>query len=452
MAVSLSRLMAHLSRPRLALAGLSHTPALSHQLTARTLASRTTTIKQYTDVHTESKENQQDKFKTLAKKKKKTRITPQPLNLNIVLDTMVAHIDSKDIKVNTLAVEADDVIPTPGSLHNIGRHTSRKSELPVEIITGKYNSEEDGIILNNWKELLKATGFVSREKEVLALLFDNTDKADDIKDRKKKIGCWLAQSLLKTRLPSEVFHRAKILLCSVKGRYSEQEKQMIVDFVTEHGRKFTELSRIINRSPSNLQIIYDNFLKHTDKKLSGKFSLEESQEVMKQVYAAYPNILTGTGMLSAGPKSEVFIKLGSKLNRIPHNVYGHWKNVIEHVLTRHRAGTLDVDYKDRIIHYMVSNGLKYGQDVNWGEVAKLSQFRGSTGYFLKAEYSRLVVCAMNCHQDMNSKDIPLNLVLDWYNSKQYQIKRKDFVKKMENIIAFWNALENSKAMQTSKVR
>ena len=31
-------------------------------------------------------------------------------------------------------------------------------------------------------------------------------------------------------------------------------------------------------------------------------------------------------------------------------------------------GTLDVDYKERIINYMVDNGLKFKLDVDWNEV------------------------------------------------------------------------------------
>ena len=41
----------------------------------------------------------------------------------------------------------------------------------------------------NWKDLLKGTRYSSQEEEVKAILFDNTDKADDIKANKKVIGC-----------------------------------------------------------------------------------------------------------------------------------------------------------------------------------------------------------------------------------------------------------------------
>merc|ERR1712025_254386 len=113
----------------------------------------------------------------------------------------------------------------------------------------------------------------------------------------------------------------------------------------------------MGRSPQNLLSYYDSYLAHGDKKQSGYFSLDESNEVMRQVFTACPNVLTDGE--DGGRESEVFTELGKKLNRGPNHVYTHWKIVIEPVLTRHKVGTLDVDYKDRIVRYMVSNGLQY---------------------------------------------------------------------------------------------
>merc|ERR1739844_453739 len=68
--------------------------------------------------------------------------------------------------------------------------------------------------------------------------------------------------------------------------------------------------------------------------------------------------------------------IGAKLNRKPLNVYKRWVNVIQPVLTRHIAGVLDVDFKPILIDYMVENGLKFAQDVDWKALTKLPEFRG----------------------------------------------------------------------------
>ena len=76
-----------------------------------------------------------------------------------------------------------------------------------------------------------------------------------------------------------------------------------------------------------------------------------------------------------------------------------------------------MDHKDRIVRYMVSNGLKYAWDVNWGEVANLPQF-------LEGEYHGLVVSTQqNRHKNMIYRDISSDLVLDWHENKKYTGKK-----------------------------
>merc|ERR1712096_294086 len=137
--------------------------------------------------------------------------------------------------------------------------------------------------------------------------------------------------------------------------------------------------------------------------------------------------------------------LGTKLDRKPFTVYIHGKAVIEHVLTRHQAGTLDVDHKDRIVDFMVSNGLKYVPDLSWGEVAKLPQFRGTTGFFLAQEYQTMVTNTQRTrHRDMSHKEISfdLGLVLDCQANKKYQCKRKTKIEREAAFIQFWTRLSS----------
>ena len=61
------------------------------------------------------------------------------------------------------------------------------------------------------------------------------------------------------------------------------------------------------------------YLSHGDKKQSGEFSLDESEEVMRQVFDACPSVLNGGEV--GGPESEVFTALGTKLDRTPQYVY-----------------------------------------------------------------------------------------------------------------------------------
>ena len=101
-----------------------------------------------------------------------------------------------------------------------------------------------------------------------------------------------------------------------------------------------------------------------------------------------------------------------------------------------------MDHKDRIVRYMVSNGFKYKWDVNWGEVANLPQFRGTTGVFLEREYDSMVVGAKRKYPDMKNKDISSNLVLDWHKNKKYQGKAKKKIEKENAFIELLTVLNN----------
>ena len=91
---------------------------------------------------------------------------------------------------------------------------------------------------------------------------------------------------------------------------------------------------------------------------------------------------------------------------------------------------------------MVSNGLKYPQDVNWGEVANLPEFRGTTGAFLQLEYRVLSNITQKHYPKMKMKDISSGLVLDWHKNKKYQGKTKNKIEKEDAFIEFWTRLSS----------
>ena len=80
-----------------------------------------------------------------------------------MLRRLVGHINSINFEINTFAAEMDKVFPMRSNLQDIPRHyfvpgdnakPQKKPKLPDIIKTGRYNSEEDRIILQNWKDLM----------------------------------------------------------------------------------------------------------------------------------------------------------------------------------------------------------------------------------------------------------------------------------------------------------
>merc|ERR1740137_376713 len=78
--------------------------------------------------------------------------------------------------------------------------------------------------------------------------------------------------------------------------------------------------------------------------------------------------------------------IGGKLERDYVSVKEHWNYVLKPMLLRHHAGTAHVDIREALINYLVENNMKYAQDVDWKEVAKLPEFVGTTPSYLQMTY------------------------------------------------------------------
>ena len=91
-------------------------------------------------------------------------------------------------------------------------------------------------------------------------------------------------------------------------------------------------------------------------------------------------------------------------------------------LSKYFPGVLDddVDFKLILIDYMVENGLKFVQDVDWKALTKLPQFRGLniTFYYVSSiilifsrnhnslSHKRAPLCIKKCFQEVQSDQGP----------------------------------------------
>ena len=77
------------------------------------------------------------------------------------------------------------------------------------------------------------------------------------------------------------------------------------------------------------------------------------------------------------------------MNRTPSSLSHRWHHILHPLLTRHEAGVLDVDFRPVLLRHCVENNIEYTQDGNWGEIAKLPQFHGTTPAYLSMIYARV---------------------------------------------------------------
>ena len=165
------------------------------------------------------------------------------------LDIFVSHILAMDIMVTKVALETN-VSVFRGNLKLISRADLPK-DLDPELKVGRFSVRDNEIILENWSHLKNQTSKQLQldENDAIKAIFEDTNKDQGLK--KNIVGYFLSQGLPDTRLATEVFQRARILLSSRKGNFTPEEDQIILDFVEKEGKKWaalTKLLKIVGRS------------------------------------------------------------------------------------------------------------------------------------------------------------------------------------------------------------
>ena len=61
---------------------------------------------------------------------------------------------------------------------------------------------------------------------------------------------------------------------------------------------------------------------------------------------------------------EDWEKIAKKLQCTHHNVYDHWRKVLEPILQRHHSGSHHLDIKEMLIEHLSEMKVKFRQDVD----------------------------------------------------------------------------------------
>ena len=284
----------------------------------------------------------------------------------------------ENIRVARQALELDDILYFPKNSQimdkrGIVRAANRHGfHIPAEIKISRFTAKEDSVILTNWNQLQVRTGLKHGEAEKMFVKSSSSDCQTELRC-KILAAFYLSQGLPNIRIPCEVFHRAKSL--SIKtGEFTSEEDQTIEDFVSTHGRKWSQLAKILNRNEHSVLNRYDGQIKQKNTSRRGQFSLEEDLKILQFMFSN-----CGGEVLERNVKYyQLSHQLGLQLDRKPAYVHGHWLGVIQPLLTRDCSpeGCLEVDYTTILINHMVDNDLKYSQHVRWEDLVKSSEFEG----------------------------------------------------------------------------
>ena len=256
--------------------------------------------------------------------------------------------------------------------------------MPSFLNFGRFDAEDDKIIVENMEKLVKRAN-INSSVEVLEV-----DPSDENRvTRIEIVGSYLSQGMQNIRLPQEVFNRARKLLVSPKGDFSETEKRIIEEHVNgcENFKDWYSLGRKLDRDGTSLQNYVVYRLRNKEKTRRGKFSADESKKVMDHLFEANKKALFDAQNL--GITSEIWVKLANSLNRPNVRVYFHWMERLQPILRKYEAGVLDMDFRIPLLEYCIINDIKYPQNANWGEISKEPEFVGTTPHCLSRIYNRV---------------------------------------------------------------
>jgi len=357
------------------------------------------------------------------------RVFKKELDKKELMDIMVKHILDADIYVQKVALNCNvSIFRKPGNLKVIRRNTLPK-DLDVSIKVGKFTVADDEVIQQNWDSLIIRTGI--SEEEAKEELFNHEKKDKVIGLKSNIVGYFLAQGLPDIRLATEVIQRARIILCARKGKFTAEEDTTILQFVEKEGKKWSELARLMARTEPNVVKRRYEVLTGGNT-VSGHYTMKEDKIILREVFAVNRNILEDDGTVT----EEDWRMIGGKLERYYRSVYIHWNYVLKPMLERHHAGTAHVDIREALINYLVEKNMKYAQDVDWKEVAKLPEFVGTTPKYLQRTYGGMQSSTGAKYKMMSKVELTTEAVqsymeerettsnIDSYNERQREKKEK----------------------------
>ena len=339
------------------------------------------------------------------------RVFKKELEKKEFMDIMVKHILDADIHIQKVALNCNvSIFRKPGNMTSINRQGLPK-DLDVSIKVGKFTVADDEVIQQNWDSLIIRTGI--SEEEAKEELFNHEKKDKVIGLKSNIVGYFLAQGLPDIRLATEVIQRARIILCARKGKFTAEEDTTILQFVEKEGKKWSELARLMARTmPNAVKRRYEVLTGSNT--VSGRYSMEEDKIILREVFAVNRNILEDDGTVT----EEDWRMIGAKLQRYCDNVYGHWKYVLKPMVLRHHAGTAHVDIKEALINYLVEKNMKYAQDVDWEEVAKLPEFAGTTPAYLRFKYQNMQTHTGRKYERMSKAELTSDAMQSWMGERE----------------------------------
>ena len=371
-----------------------------------------------------------------------------PMSKSNVLDQCVKMAFEDNIRIYKVSLDATKYKPA------VFNKDSRYRKLLPGVKSNYFNALENKTMNKNTDKLImRLSGRLKIKEEfkqdIIDKLFSYQDEEHAIKVKEEIVGFILSQGLKEPRHPGEVFNEMRKVV-NDKRPYTEAEDELILDEVDKNGPEassFKILERNLQRDRKSIANHYRLKLKHRNKTNVGQFSLEETKMILQTVYDRDPNFLQCKGSYDSVTVLEDGLSV--EMNRPPGRISHHWHSYVRPLLSRHDVGVLNVDFKLRLLEYCVENNIKYAQDANWEDIAKLPEFHGTTATYLSVLYAQARGSCKKYREKLSGfkiEDIDLTseTTLEYLKTRvgsgMRPISRKD-----QEIISFYETLKKERS-------
>ena len=356
-----------------------------------------------------------------------------------LLDTLSRQVLRENIQVPVLSLTYERKIPL-NNLESLNLK-QRFKDMPKEIKHGKFSPLENKIILKNLESL-----FLKAELPVenLGEIFRDSIPAEHLDlDKANVIDHYLSQDLGNLRLACEVFQRARSLTVrKVRRGFTAEEDKFILEFMTGEGlnlpRPWAELSTKLGKPRNSIYNRYKNIIRYQDKEKERRYD-KDIEIIMNMLFVSNRNVF-----LDGKVNTSVWEDLAKMIKRKPYKIRYQWLTIIEPVISRFQAGTLDQDYTEDLIRHMVENNLSYSQDVQWAEIAQLSKFRGVSNYFLQNKFSTVRANTRKKYPELSEAEVTSQVILKYLETRDKKVKYRNKISREEAIISCYENLVANK--------
>ena len=241
--------------------------------------------------------------------------------------------------------------------------------------------------------------------------------------KRNVLGCYLGQNLPNVRAATSIFHFAcKSILTQSKGKYTKQEDDVILDFVTKFGVNKTMwkmLADELDRDPPSLRSRYLNTLKSREH-VTGKWFIEEDETCLQILFKGKncdPDLIESITYRELQPVAQ---ELGRQVGPVTH----HWDYRLKPVLLAYHHMCLFTNFKPPFFYYLIKQKIRVVQEIDWDKVKK--RFPSQTTTVLVIELSNQIQTLDL--QNPNEIHLPVyskleNNASDW-NSKELSTRAK----------------------------